>query len=140
MLCAALLVEFMLSATGNALARHEHAGAVRVFSDGSRGLTRRVFAYRQQDGVQAFTDRAPVNQRYEVMEFACYACNPGSRIDWRSTALHADEYNSEIAAAATSYGVDAALIRAVMHAESGFNPYARSRKGAIIRLSCELAS
>ena len=127
-----LLVGFMLSATGSAIAQqHARAGAAPAFTDGSRGPTRRVFAFRQADGVQSFTDRAPVNQRYEVLEFACYACNPGSRINWQSTALHADEYHAEIAAAATTYGVDAALIRAVMHAESGFNPFARSRSGAI---------
>jgi soluble lytic murein transglycosylase-like protein len=101
-----------------------------VFSDGSRVPVRRVFTYRQDDGVPVFTDKVPANQAYEVMEFSCYACDPGSRVDWHATKLFTDRYTSEIDAAAKDYGVDAALIRAVMHAESGFNPYARSNKGA----------
>lgn len=100
------------------------------FSDGSRVPIRRVFTYRQDDGVPVFTDKVPANQSYEIMEFSCYACDPGSRVDWNSTRLHTDKYQAEIAAAASTWGVDEALIRAVMHAESGFNPYARSNKGA----------
>ncbi|MCP5180241.1 MAG: lytic transglycosylase domain-containing protein [Pseudomonadales bacterium] len=101
-----------------------------VFSDGSHVPTRRVFTYRQNDGVPVFTDKVPVNQPYEVMEFSCYACNPASTVDWHATPLFADRYRDAIDAAAERNGVDAALVRAVIHAESGFNPMARSRKGA----------
>lgn len=106
----------------------EEAGA--VFSDGSRAQLRRVFTYTQDDGVPVFTDKVPLNQKYEVMEFACYACDPQSRVDWHSTRLHTDQYTDLIASAARDYDVDVALIRAIIHAESGFNPYARSNKGA----------
>ena len=101
-----------------------------VFSDGSKAQVRRVFTYRQDDGIPVFTDKVPLNQQYEVMEFACYACDPGSRVDWNATRLHTDKYTDQIFAASRDHGVDAALIRAIIHAESGFNPYARSHKGA----------
>jgi len=101
------------------------------FSDGTSVPIRRVFTYRQDDGVPVFTDRVPGNQRYEVMEFACYACNPRSRVDWHSTPLHADMYADIIGTAARQHGVDVALVRALIHAESGFNPLARSPKGAM---------
>ena len=39
-------------------------------------------------------------------------------------------YDRLIQQTARAYGVDAALVKAVMHAESAFNPYATSRKGA----------
>lgn len=104
---------------------------VNSFSDGSQVPIRRVFTYRQQDGVPVFTDQVPQNQPYEVMEFACYACNPRSTVDWHSTPLHTDKYAEAIAAAARQHGVDPALIRALIHAESGFNPRARSHKGAM---------
>ncbi|MFU8817142.1 MAG: lytic transglycosylase domain-containing protein [Pseudomonadales bacterium] len=107
------------------------ASASRSFSDGSSAPVHRVFTYRQGDGVPAFTDRAPRDQSYEVMAFTCYACNPRSAVDWHSTALHTTKFAEPITAAARRHGVDAALIRALIHAESGFNPLARSHKGAI---------
>ena len=39
-------------------------------------------------------------------------------------------YDQYIKEASTEFGVDKSLIRAVIHAESGFNPYAISPKGA----------
>jgi hypothetical protein len=101
------------------------------FSDGSKVPIHRVFTYRQDDGVPVFTDRVPRNQTYQVMEYACYACNPRSTVNWYSTPLHTDKYADVIGAAARQHGVDAALVRALIHAESGFNPHARSHKGAI---------
>jgi len=106
-------------------------GVVKTFSDGTSAPIHRVFTYRQDDGVPVFTDRVPINQTYEVMEFACFACNPRSSVDWYSTPLHQDKFSDAIATAAHQHGIDAALIRALIHAESGFNPLARSHKGAI---------
>jgi hypothetical protein len=92
----------------------------------------RVFTYRQSNGVVAFTDQVPARQHsFSVMEFSCYACDPHSRVDWYATRLFTTEYTTQIAAAARRYDVDPALIRALIHAESGFNPNARSRKGAM---------
>jgi soluble lytic murein transglycosylase-like protein len=91
----------------------------------------KVYKYRQADGVPAFSDAVPYNQSYEIMEFSCYACNPNSNINWKKTRLFTDEYARPISLAAATHGVDPALIRAVIHAESGFNSLARSRKGAI---------
>lgn len=101
------------------------------FGDASSVPTYRVYTYRQNDGVQVFTDKVPSHQAFEVMEFSCYACDPGSRINWGTTRLFTSEYEGPIELAAKEHGVDPALIRAVIHAESGFNPRARSRKGAM---------
>lgn len=91
----------------------------------------RVYTYRQQNGVVAFSDRAPAAQPYRVMEFSCFACNPRSTVNWGATRLFTQEFAAPIETAALAHGVDPALVRAVIHAESGFNPNARSRKGAI---------
>jgi soluble lytic murein transglycosylase-like protein len=103
---------------------------VSSFSDGSRVPIHRVLTYRQDDGVMAFTDRVVGSQPYQVKEYACYACNPRSTVDWNRTPLHVDKFADLIAAAAQQHQVDSALIRALIHAESGFNPHARSHKGA----------
>lgn len=60
----------------------------------------------------------------------CYACNVHSRVDFNTVALHLDEYDDVIHAAAAHNGISEALLRAVIHAESGFNPRALSYKGA----------
>lgn len=91
----------------------------------------RVYTYRQQNGVVAFSDKAPARRSYSVMEFSCFACNPRSTVNWGSTRLFTQEFATPIDLAARAHGVDPALVRAVIHAESGFNPNARSRKGAI---------
>lgn len=92
----------------------------------------RVYTYRQQNGVVAFTDNVPARQHsFSVMEFSCYACDPHSRVNWNATRLFTSEYEAQIADAAHRHGVEPALIRALIHAESGFNPNAVSPKGAM---------
>ncbi len=60
----------------------------------------------------------------------CYACNVHSRVNFNTVALHLNDYNDEIRAAAAHNGISEALLRAVIHAESAFNPRALSYKGA----------
>jgi soluble lytic murein transglycosylase-like protein len=124
------LLALLFAATGVCAAAAPE-GKAGSFGDGTGVRTYRVYTYRQPDGVAVFTDKVPPDQRYEVMEFACYACDPDSRVDWSATRLFTAEYQGPIARAARESGVDPALIRAVIHAESGFNPHARSRKGAM---------
>ena len=119
------------AALGGASIQRSNPDGTPVFSDNRGAETRRVYTYEQADGVPAFTDKVPLGHKYRVMEYSCYACNPNSKIRWQSTTLHTNEYSDLIAAAAKDHGVDAALIRAVIHAESGFNQNARSNKGAI---------
>jgi len=54
----------------------------------------------------------------------CMACN------WGTVALNLDAYKDAIREASVESGVDEALIRAIIHAESAFNPRAMSFKGA----------
>ncbi|MEO7068649.1 MAG: lytic transglycosylase domain-containing protein [Rhodanobacter sp.] len=60
----------------------------------------------------------------------CVACNLHSPIHWGSVALNLTAYGDSIHAASLEYGVDEAFLRAIIHAESAFNPRAMSIKGA----------
>jgi len=96
------------------------------------GKKETIYKYRQVDGTLSFTDQKPLHIRnYEVLRFDCYACRLGSRIDWNKTPLNRTAYAEDILKAAKRYQVDPALVRAVIHAESAFNPNARSNKGAL---------
>lgn len=82
-------------------------------------------------GTTTFSDLPPSKGHYVVWRPSCFACDLGSTVDWQSTRLHLEDFSHLIEAAALQYAVDPALVRAVIHAESGFNPKARSRKGAV---------
>ncbi|MGL4251163.1 MAG: lytic transglycosylase domain-containing protein [Aeromonas sp.] len=91
-----------------------------------------VYKSVQRNGVVSYSDIAPEQGHYELLLFNdCFACNPASRVNWQTTGLFLYDYASTIQAAASTYQVEPALIRALIHAESAFNPLAVSRKGAM---------
>jgi len=89
-----------------------------------------IYRFEDQDGTVHFTD-APTDRRYKVImrdiqrdrrlrtafKLPGYARNPA-------------EFEPLIDSYSRKYGVDRALIKAVIHAESGYNPNAVSPKGA----------
>ncbi len=88
-----------------------------------------VYKYVDDDGVTHLTDRPPDEERHRARNIGCYGiCRTG--VDWHTTPLVNGKFSEEITEAARVYGVDRALVRAVMHAESWFNPEAISHKGA----------
>ncbi|MCL1051323.1 lytic transglycosylase domain-containing protein [Shewanella abyssi] len=89
-----------------------------------------VYHYKNAAGVVVFSDRPPETGHYQVRIYDCYACKPSSNINWQSIPLYTQQYKEEIQLAATTYSIEAALIRAVIHAESAFKPAALSRTGA----------
>lgn len=103
---------------------------------GSRRLVQgQVYSY-VKDGVRHYTSRKPSGGgatalrtiSYSFFE-TCYACgSPG--LNFGNVRLNTSAYEAEVRAAATEFGVEEAIIRAVMHAESAFNPNALSRVGA----------
>jgi soluble lytic murein transglycosylase-like protein len=99
----------------------------------SRVLRGAVYRVDRGDGVTEYTNIKPRGSAFDVLFTyiaTCVACDVHSTIDWLHTPLRLDLYRDEIARAAMDYGVDASLLRAVIHAESAFNPLAVSIKGA----------
>ncbi len=89
-----------------------------------------VYRYQDENGVVAYSSIQPAGADFDVIRFHCYACDPESTVDWRKTPLFTRPFRSEIQTAAREYGVDPALVRAVIHAESAFNEKAISPVGA----------
>jgi len=94
-----------------------------------------VYRVVQKNGSVLYTNVASLAQGNDAkMLFTyiveCYACNVHSKIDWNTVPLHLADYHDDIHAAARLTGVNAALLRAIIHAESGFNARALSYKGA----------
>ncbi len=106
-----------------------------------QGTTRRVqgqvYSYIK-DGVRHYTSKPPKGVAgatalrtipYSFVE-TCYACAPLPGVNFGTLRLNTVAYATEIRAAALQHGVDEAIVRAIIHAESSFNPNALSRVGA----------
>lgn len=89
-----------------------------------------IYKFTDGAGVTHYTDQRPRNRQFVVISVYCPACDPRSPVDWNSTRLNLTAYADEINRSAAAWGVDPALVRAIVHAESAFNPQAESRKGA----------
>jgi soluble lytic murein transglycosylase-like protein len=82
-------------------------------------------------GVVHFTDR-PTNRQFQAVAFEPRGLSSGIRFTRASVQPgDADAYDHIISAAADEHRVPAALIKAVVAAESSFDPEAVSRKGAM---------
>ncbi len=96
-----------------------------------------VYSYIGKDGVRHYTSRRPAGMagasvrtiKYSYME-TCYACGTRPGVNFNTLRLNVTAYQDEVRAAARAHGVDEAIVRAVIHAESAFNPNALSRVGA----------
>ncbi|NKF49030.1 lytic transglycosylase domain-containing protein [Shewanella sp. WXL01] len=91
---------------------------------------RRVYQYQNADGITVFSDKSPQHNDYQVLLYECFACRPESTIDWYKIPLNTADYKHFVNNAARQHKLDAALIRAVIHAESAFKEKAVSRVGA----------
>ena len=96
-----------------------------------------VYSYVGKDGVRNYTSVRPRGVsgaairtiKYSYME-TCYACGAKPGVNFGTLRLNTAAYQAEIAAAAREHGVDEAIVRAIIHAESAYNPLALSRVGA----------
>lgn len=113
------------------------APAARASGNAPRMVQGQVYSY-VKDGVRHYSSSRPKGVahagavrtiRYSYME-TCFACGASPGVNFGKIRLRTDAYNNEITAAAAQYGVDESIVRAIIHAESSFNPNALSRVGA----------
>jgi soluble lytic murein transglycosylase-like protein len=102
-----------------------------------RRVSGQVYSY-VKDGVRHFSSRRPPGAAgvgpvrtvaYSYIE-TCYACGVNPGVSFATVRLNTSAYQAEIASAAREFGVDEAIVRAIIHAESAFNPSALSHAGA----------
>ncbi len=92
-------------------------------------LADRVIYQSSPGNVVTFSDKRPI-ENYAILRFDCYACDPLSTVNWQGIELNITSYRQFIRHSSAKYSVDAALVRAIIHAESSFNSAAISRVGA----------
>ena len=88
-----------------------------------------IYRYEDDDGIVHFTD-APTDKRFKVfMRDLKKDRALRTKLKYASSVNPA-EYEQLIKDCSEKYGVNSCLVKAVIHAESGYNPNAVSSKGA----------
>ena len=125
-----------------ALASPERAVSTPVSKPVAASGTRRVVSGQVysyvKDGVRHYTSSRPKGAgtvasvrtiKYSFIE-TCFACGAAPGVNFGTLRLNTSAYQAEIAAAAREFGVEEAIVRAIIHAESSYNPTALSHAGA----------
>lgn len=89
-----------------------------------------IYRYVDDEGVMHFTD-APTDRRFKIF-MRDLKKDRQLRTSFKLGACYRnpEEFEPIIRSLASEYGVDKSLVKAVIHAESGYNPNAVSSKGA----------
>lgn len=98
-----------------------------------------TYSYVDVHGVTNYSNTRPkgigsvkvIRSEYAIFsQPSCYACGLSTSYSFGSVRLNTAAFASEIKAAAAAYGVEEAVVRAIIHAESAYRPHVQSNKGA----------
>jgi len=98
-----------------------------------------TYSYVDAHGVTNYSNTRPkgaasikvVRTEYPIFsQPSCYACGLATTYSFGSVRLNTAAFATEIKAAAAAYGVEEAVVRAIIHAESAYRPHVQSNKGA----------
>ena len=98
-----------------------------------------TYVWLDRDGVRHFANRRPSGvanvqvkrTSYPIFSIpGCYACGAAPNVDFGNVRLNLQAFRGEVQAAAQRHGVDEAIVRAIIHAESAFRPHVVSPKNA----------
>lgn len=119
-------VQFRTAGAGQSLAAVAAARGAKV----TRGA---VYKY-VRDGIVHYTNVRPGGDAGAKMLFSyvetCFACGLLPGVNFSTVRLNTEAYAAEVRAAALEFGVEEAVVRAIIHAESAFRPNAVSHAGA----------
>jgi soluble lytic murein transglycosylase-like protein len=92
-----------------------------------------IYTFKDERGVVHFTNIKGLDPRYKLLRKEGQSAIPGSGNEARAympSQADIERYQAIVETAARTYGVDKALVNAVISAESGYNSQAISRTGA----------
>jgi hypothetical protein len=97
-----------------------------------------IYTYKDERGVVHFTNMPNGDKRFKLLRREEGAGNPGLPVvgapgatsKWMPSQVDVQRFASVIESTARAHGVEAALVHAVITAESGYNPRAYSKAGA----------
>jgi len=91
----------------------------------------KVFKHVDKDGIIHYSSKKPAGKSYSILNIRCPECAAWrNSVNWKTTPLILNKFTAEISSAASKHGLHAALLKAVIHAESAFKPKAVSSAGA----------
>ena len=95
-----------------------------------------IFTFKDENGVVHFTNIPNGDKRYKLLRKeggnpAPAMASLGRASTWLPSETLIQQYSPMIERASLAHGVEKALVHAVISAESGYNPYAVSRAGAL---------
>lgn len=94
----------------------------------------KLYVYELLDGSRIMTGHVLTNKQYRLVRTGVDTSGEGQLAASQNIQFFRTDptaYDDVIRRIADAHKVDFALIKAVMHVESSFNPYARSHKGAL---------
>lgn len=109
--------------------------ALAVFSFASNCLAEQLYGYKSGRGTLTFSTKKPVGQSYYIVspktpQKSVFVYHRGLGYNFSSTKPKPSAFDSTILELAKQNNLEPALIKAVMHVESAFNPRAISSAGA----------
>ncbi len=115
------------------------AGLALFFYAGMVCAGSNIYVYQAKDGTRSITDRIEITPGYRLIKTyrtgasrLIATTNTGSGVKpdyWQPTPM-SSRYDGIISSTASQFGVDRALVKAMVQVESSYNPNAVSKKGA----------
>jgi soluble lytic murein transglycosylase-like protein len=90
----------------------------------------KVYKHIDREGIIHYSSKKPNVANFDIINVRCPECAWKSKVNWNTTPLVKNKFESEIQTAAKKWKIEPSLIKAVIHAESSFKADITSSAGA----------
>jgi soluble lytic murein transglycosylase-like protein len=102
-----------------------------IYAQATEAQTFKVYKHVDKKGITHYSSKKPHNViDFKVLNIRCPECAWKNKVNWHTTPLIADKFEQDIQTSAKKFKLKPSLIKAIIHAESGFEPKAKSSAGA----------